>query len=102
MIGYVIATTGEGYFKPEFTAAIFQKGLGSYNIIAARLFGLSYPDYLRYVRKNFNATLLGRNGYSWYCFKNKQDCARLVNLLNNTWAKMEKKMPEIMKGELRE
>ena len=33
---------------------------GSLNVIQARIFGLSYPDFLRYVRDTFGAKLGGR------------------------------------------
>lgn len=67
---------------------------GSYNIIPARILGFSFPDYLRYVRDNFNATLRGREGYSVAFYKNKEDCKNIVNLLNKEWWKIEKELVE--------
>lgn len=69
---------------------------GSYNVLAARLLGLTYPDYLRYVRKNYNAELHGRTGYSYCTFKNKADAVKLIMQLNKEWSKVEK---ALMKGE---
>lgn len=59
---------------------------GTYNAIAARLFGLTYPEYLRYVRENYNATIIGKKGYPFAAFKNAGDCNRLVKELNDRWA----------------
>lgn len=36
---------------------------GSRNVIIARFLNLSYPDYLLFVKYNFNATLFGKSGY---------------------------------------
>lgn len=63
---------------------------GSYNVLAARLLGFTYPDYLRYVRKNYNAELRGRTGYSYCVFKKKADAIKLVMKLNVEWNKVEK------------
>lgn len=42
---------------------------GSFNILFARIWGLSYPDFLRYVRDKYNATLHGKNrGYITFSF----------------------------------
>ena len=64
---------------------IGQKEQGSYNVIAARLFGLTYPNFLRYAREKYNATITGRGGYSYLTFKNSADCDRLVKELNRRW-----------------
>lgn len=58
---------------------------GTFNAIAARLFGLSYPNYLRYVREKYNATIVGREGYSVAIFNNSSDCDKLVRELNRRW-----------------
>ena len=62
---------------------------GSYNVLAARLLGFTYPDYLRYVRQNCGAELRGRAGYSYCVFKNKADAIKLVMKLNAEWNKVE-------------
>ena len=62
---------------------------GSYNIVASRILGFSYPDYLRYVRQNYNATLKGRAGYSYAIYKNWNDCYDIVALLNKKWREVE-------------
>lgn len=75
---------------------------GSFNIVAARIFGFSYPDYLRYVRDNHNATLKGKQGYSYAVYKDRKDCVAVVTLLNDTWRKVEtaiiSKMNEVTEG----
>lgn len=65
---------------------------GSYNVIAARVLGFSYPDYLRYVRDNYNALLKGKEGYSYAYYKNKEDCHRIVVELNKMWELYEDKI----------
>lgn len=76
---------------------------GSFNIVAARILGFSYPDYLRYVRDNYNAVLKGKQGYSYAIYKDRKDCVAVVTLLNDTWRKIEaaiiSKMNEITNGE---
>lgn len=67
---------------------------GSYNIVAARVLGFSYPDYLRFVRDNYNATLKGNAGYSYAIYKNRNDCYDIVKLLNEFWNKIEKDLKE--------
>lgn len=61
------------------------KAPGTFNAIAARLFGLSYPNYLRFMRDNYNGTIIGRQGYSYITFKNSSDCDRAVKELNRRW-----------------
>lgn len=58
---------------------------GSYNVIAARLFGLSYPNFLRFAREYYNGTIVGKQGYSYITFKNNSDCDRIVKELNSRW-----------------
>ena len=62
-----------------------ENGEGSYNVIAARLFGLSYPNFLRFAREYYNGTIIGKNGYSYVIFKNSRDCDRIVKELNERW-----------------
>lgn len=76
---------------------------GSFNIVAARILGFTYPDYLRYVRQNHNATLKGKQGYSYAIYKDRKDCVAVVTLLNDAWRKVEativSKFNEVMGGE---
>lgn len=63
---------------------------GSFGLIAARVLGLDYPDYLRFVRDNYNARLYGKEGYTYATYQNRDDCYKVVNLLNKEWQKLEK------------
>lgn len=69
---------------------IMQRGTdkdSNYGILAARLFGLSYPDYLRMLRDKYGATLSGKNG-GWITasFNDAAQCQKVVNELNRRWA----------------
>lgn len=66
-----------------------QSGSFSFNIVAARVLGFSYPEYLKYVRDNYNATIRGRAGYSYAFYKNRNDCYDIVKVLNTAWSKIE-------------
>ena len=68
---------------------------GSYNVIQARLFGLSFPDYLRFVRDKYHATLVGKAGYTHFVFNNSADCDALVKELNRRWAIVKKERAKI-------
>lgn len=61
---------------------------GTYNAVMARLMGLTYPNFLRYARDNFDAILVGNTGYSYLIFNNKANCDRLVKELNRRWGIM--------------
>ena len=92
MIIFTVDEMDNGYmvgFKEEFYKKMGCCS-GSYNIIPSRLLGFSYPDYLRYMRDKFNATLKGKSGYSYPYYKNKEDCAAAVSYLNNVWKQVER------------
>ena len=55
---------------------------GNFNVIVARILGLSYPNYLRYCRDTFNATLRGKKGYPIPYWKNREDGIKLIKILN--------------------
>ena len=102
----VSETCNEGEYMVKLTDEMFSLmgcQSGSFNIVAARILGFSYPDYLRYVRDNHNATLKGKQGYSYAIYKDRKDCVAVVTLLNDAWKKVEKaiisKMNEVTKGE---
>ena len=55
----------------------------SWLVLYARLHGLQYADFLRYVRQEFNATLCGRNStYIHFYFTNRADCEKFVEYSN--------------------
>lgn len=85
-------TCNEGEYMVRLTDEMFSLmgcQSGSFNIVAARILGFSYPDYLRYVRQNHNAILKGKDGYSYAIYKDRKDCVAVVTLLNDAWRKME-------------
>lgn len=73
----------------DYIYQLIGKQSGSFNIVAARILGFSYPDYLRYVRQNHNATLKGKEGYSYAIYKDRKDCVAVVTLLNDVWRRVE-------------
>ena len=62
---------------------------GSYSIIGARVLGLSYPNYLRYMRDTYDAEVRGREGYSYLVFKDQGKCLMAIQELNKNWQKIE-------------
>ena len=56
---------------------------GSYQVIQARVLGLSYAEYLRFLRDKHGAILM--DTHKWYpaaYFKNKEDAKEILHLLN--------------------
>jgi hypothetical protein len=69
---------------------IFYNNVGitrsSYNVFMARLFNLSYANFLKMARDIYGATLHGKyGGYITMTFKNTKDCDKLVKELNRRW-----------------
>lgn len=83
----------------DYIYQLIGKQSGSFNIVAARVLDFTYPDYLRYVRQNYNATLKGKKGYSYAVYKDRKDCVAVVTLLNDAWKKIEKAMVDKMEDE---
>lgn len=70
---------------------------GSYNVLKARLFNLPYDKYLNMVKRNYNAKIKGRTGYTVEFFLKKEDAEALakelnkrVNLALSEWEKFNK------------
>ena len=98
----VTETCAENEYMVGLDDYIYQligKQSGSFNIVAARVLDFTYPDYLRYVRQNQNATLKGKKGYSYAVYKDRKDCVAVVTLLNDAWKKVEKAMVDKMEDE---
>lgn len=56
---------------------------GSFNVICARLFGLSYANYLRMCRDHYGAEIIGKNSkYPIAYFKSSKDLTNLITQLN--------------------
>lgn len=90
-------TIGEGFsggwtFVPtEDLARVVGTLGGSYTVLPARLFGLSYCDYCRMVRDVYRASL--SKGKGWYIgvyFLNKVDCLHFIKELNRRFAALVK------------
>lgn len=66
---------------------------GSYSVMPARTLGLSYANYLRYCRDNYNATLVGKGEkYPIAMFDFEVEAKKLLSLLNS-------RMEHIHRGE---
>ena len=61
----------------------------SYSVVLARLFNLSYVDFLKYAVKHYNATIVNCK-YPYIIFSNSADCDALVKELNKRWELIEK------------
>lgn len=56
---------------------------GSFNVIQARLFGLTYANYLRMCRDVYGAEIVGKNsGYPYAIFKFSKGLEDLIEQLN--------------------
>ena len=63
----------------------------SFNVLAARLFNLDYPTFLRMIRQDYDAELHGKVGkYISYSFTNKPKAITLVKELNERWIELQK------------
>lgn len=59
---------------------------GSFNVLFARVLGLSYVDFLRFVRDNYGATLHGKKStYISFSFDNKENARKFQFLMNDRW-----------------
>lgn len=57
---------------------------GSYNLLPARLLGLSYAEYLRYCRDIYKAEIIGKNNmYPVAYFKDNIAVGDLIRTLNS-------------------
>jgi hypothetical protein len=77
---------------PNHTALGLTATRGSYAVLGARLFGLSYANYLRLCRDNYNATLTGKKSlYINMTFTNKDDAEKLAKELSRRAAFFKRK-----------
>ena len=64
---------------------------GSYNLLPARLLGLSYANYLRYCRDVYKAEIIGKNTmYPIAYFENNFATGDLIRILNERMSQIEK------------
>lgn len=57
---------------------------GSFHVVEARLLGLTYPDYLRYLM-SLGGEIRGKQGYSVVVFEDKETCERVCLELSKRW-----------------
>lgn len=67
-------------------------GVNSYSIAPARVLNMSYPEYLRFARDEYNGTIVGKTGFPIVYFDSKQDIVKLQSLLNKYWRGGTKKL----------
>ena len=66
------------------------KTTGSYNLLPARLLGLSYAEYLRFCRDELGAEITGKkNMYPVAYFSDEKTAAGLIGTLNSRMAIVE-------------
>jgi len=81
-----------GEYSPVFTDTLWEEfGSGnmksSWLVLYARIWGLQYANFLRFIRQEYNATLCGRNStYIYFYFSDKKDCDNFVNKCNKLYA----------------
>ena len=63
----------------------------SYGILAARLMGLSYPNYLLYCQSK-GGTIKGRVGFPYVVFKEKVKAEEICSRINSEWNKVKEKI----------
>lgn len=82
LTAYMIGLTEEFHEKcPNFVLR------GSYGVLAARLLGFTYPEYLRYCATQ-GGELKGRYGFPHVIFKNRVDALKICNRINQEWDKI--------------
>lgn len=66
---------------------------GSYNILKARLFNISYTDYLKMARSLYGAKLKGKTGYITEYFTTETNAKAMCKELN---ARLNKALKEVI------
>ena len=83
------------WFKPE-VAIKFAPVLGSLNIVHARIFGLPYHNFLRYVRDTYGARLAGKgHKYPNFYFPNEAAAIQYATELNKRYGEIAKNLIKI-------
>lgn len=74
----------KGFYKitPNFIKLPLTSTIGSYSILAARIMGLSYAQYLKFCRDRFEAKLYGKEQRYIIALFKKEQGEKLVTLLN--------------------
>lgn len=77
------STKGEYFIQlKEIAIKYFTPMEGSFSVLNARLMGLTFPQYLRYVSAKYNARIIGRCNYPIIYFENEQDAISLAKELD--------------------
>lgn len=77
------AQPGKWIIRPVYENFYLNSTEGSFNVICARLFNLSYADYLRMCRDCFGAEIIGKNClYPVAYFKRSNELDMLIENLN--------------------
>lgn len=75
---------GKYIIRPDLDKFHLEYTEGSYNVIGARLMGLTYAQYLRMCRDCFGAEIIGKNSmYPVAYFKRSKELDDLVEQLNS-------------------
>lgn len=79
-----ISYPGKYFIGLNFSVKGFQgiRTSGSYNILPARLFGLSYADYLRMCRDEYGARIFGKGEYYPLALFDKSQTEELIKELD--------------------
>lgn len=84
--------TGEWVIKiKEYVAKQYYPVQGSLNVLFARIMGLSYAEFLRYVRDHYNARLVGKNHkYPFFYFPTQSDATMAAEELDKRYLEINK------------
>ena len=78
-----VSYPGKYIIKPVHENFHLDSTEGSFNVICARLFGITYPEFLRMCRDYFGAEIIGKNSlYPIAYFKLSQELQDLLDQLN--------------------
>ena len=82
-----------GVWMKEEEQMIYYPIQGSFLVLFARIMGLSYPDFLRFVRDTYNARLSGKgHKYISFYFPTKQDAENFANMIDNRYLQLKKEL----------
>lgn len=88
IIAFIPDQVGDKFYlnmTPDFYETIGYTD-SSYNVIIARLFGVSYAQMAEILARNYNASVRGRNSkYFTFIFYSKKDIEALCKELNERW-----------------
>ena len=63
--------------------------IGSYNVLPARILGISYAEFLRYARDKYHGTIYGRaHKYPFVVFNSEEECNLLCKELLLRWCRI--------------